>query len=78
MLSVRWILTREEFLVFKDFYTDDLGNGIAWFQIGLRYPYNSQITNWVARFVAGYSAEHSDGFFTVQADLDLVNLQEQS
>lgn len=72
-LAVQWVLTRAQFTVFKDFFTTDLGNGIAHFQIELRYPYNNQLTNWIVRFVAGYNAEHSDGFFTVQADLDLVN-----
>ncbi len=72
-LSVAWVLTPAQNAIFSDFFLNDLGNGTAQFQIELLYPSNSVLTWWAARFGAGYQASYDDGFWTIQASLELVN-----
>lgn len=72
-LSVSWRLTGSEFSAFRDFHDVDLGNGIAQFKIELRYPKESVLTEWAVRFTGGYTSNHDDGVWTVQASLDILN-----
>jgi hypothetical protein len=71
-LSVQWVLTAAELVLFETFYNDTLGNGTSCFSIDLRFPKNSQLTEWMVRFVDTYGVSYTDGVATVESKLDLV------
>lgn len=73
MLSVGWVLTEAQYQDLCDFFLGDLGNGTAQFKIELRYPKNSELTEWSVRFGGGYEASREEGYWTVRASLELVN-----
>ena len=72
-LNVQWVFTQAELEIFEDFFDDDLGNGCACFSLELRYPLNSELTEWLVRFTEGYDVTNQEGMFSVQASLELVN-----
>jgi hypothetical protein len=72
-ISVSWNFTAAEYSSFKAFYDATLGNGCAQFSLSLRYPLNSELTDWMVRFVGDYQSEYLDGTWGVRANLDVVN-----
>lgn len=76
-MSAGWVLNIQEFDAFKTFFNDEIGNGAALFRIELRYPKNSELTQWAVRFGEdGYEAQQLDGNWSISANLDLVLLNE--
>ena len=73
-ITVRWVLGIGEYDDFKEFFLTDLGNGGAQFIIPLRYPKNSALTDWKARFIGGYTSTYEDHNWMVEAQLDLLEL----
>jgi len=73
VLAVTWMLKDAQLVALRTFYEVNLGTGAAIFQIPLRFPKNSELTNWAARFTAGFSAVHQDGLWQVQSGLQLVH-----
>lgn len=73
VLTVGWTFTVAQNAIFKAFFLDDLGNGSAQFKIELRHPLQSALTWWEVRFAEGYQETYDDGFWTVQASLELTN-----
>jgi len=73
-VSVQWELGIAEYDTFKTFHQDTLGCGTALFQISLRYPKASVLTDWKARFSGPYEAVYLDGGWQVHVPLDLVGL----
>jgi hypothetical protein len=72
-ISVSWNFTEAEYSSFKAFFDATLGNGCAQFSLSLRYPLNSDLTEWLVRFVGDYQSEYLDGTWGVKANLDVVN-----
>lgn len=72
-LQVEWVLNDDQLVIFKSFFKEDLGNGIAHFSIELRYPKNSDLDEWSVRFVGGYQTIHEEGLWRVQASLLVIN-----
>lgn len=73
MATLTWIFTQVQYYAFLDFYEHGLGLGTAAFRINLRYPYNSDLTEWVVRFMGeGFSARQLDGAWQVGADVELL------
>jgi len=72
-LAVTWVLTSIQFASFKTFLHTNLNNGASQCKIELRFPYNTELTEWAMRIEDGYSATRADGIWTVTANLDLVN-----
>lgn len=68
---VKWVLSIGEYIDFKDFYLSELNLGTSLFKLDLRYPLNSELTTWVARFTTSYRADYLDGMWEVSALLDL-------
>ncbi len=77
-MSVRWILGLQEYIDFKDFFLAELDNGTSCFSLPLLYPKNSELTDWVVRFVGPYTAAYQDHNWEVFAQLDLVTQVELS
>lgn len=75
-ISVRWVLGVEEYDNFKDLFATDLDNGAAQFLIPLRYPKNSELTEWKARFIEGFTAVYEDHNWMIEAELDLLEVVE--
>lgn len=72
--SVQWVFTQVEYYAFVDFYTNDLGVGTAAFRMPIRYPENTELTEWVVRFLGdGFSARWLDGAWQVTAALEMIN-----
>lgn len=71
-LKVEWVLSIAQFFAFKTLFDTTLSMGAALFKIELKYPKQSELTEWVARFVGGYDAEYLDGNWRVSAVLDLI------
>jgi len=72
-ISVSWVLTREQYEAFQEFFADTLGNGVSQFKLELRYPLNSALTWWAVRFEDGYESDYDDGMWRVETMLLLVN-----
>lgn len=72
-ISVSWILTMEEYDIFRDFYRDALGNGTAIFELELKYPKHSTLTAHAVRFRGGYTATPNDCIWNITTELDVVN-----
>jgi len=60
VIQAVWVLTNEQFSTFETFWETNLGHGVAWFTLDLRYPKNSSLSNWVVRFEGEYQAEKLD------------------
>jgi len=73
VISVSWNLSVSEYYSFKSFHDANLGNGSAQFSLPLRYPLNSELTEWMVRFAEAYNAEYQDGRWNITASLDVVN-----
>jgi len=72
-LAVTWMLTSAQYVAFKTFFRDTLGNGVAWFPLELRYPMNSALTTWVVQFAGALSVTYMEGLWQVQARIQLIN-----
>lgn len=72
VLSAVWHFSDDQMEAFKAFLVV-LGNGAAQFKIELRFPKNSALTEWAARFESSYEGEYNDGIWTVNAALELVS-----
>lgn len=71
--NLTWIFTQVQYYAFVDFYSNDLGLGTASFRINLRFPLNSALTEWVARFMGeGFSARQLDGGWQVKASVEML------
>jgi hypothetical protein len=73
ILSVAWNFDDDEFEAFKLFVLNSLGNATSQFKIELRFPKNTELTEWAVRFESGYQANQNDGVWNVIAALELVN-----
>jgi hypothetical protein len=72
-IKVTWALDDTEYSAFKEFFKTTLDIGTSQFSIELRYPKNSVLTTWAARFSEGYQVDYGDGVRIIGAQLDLVN-----
>ena len=72
-IAVSWQFTTAQYDDFKNFLLNDLGNGTAMFSIELKFPKNSELTQWAVRLIEGHAAEYQDGIWKVSAALELVN-----
>lgn len=69
-----WVLTPVQYYAFQAFYNDVLGGGVAQFRIGLRYPFNSELTDWAVRFAGdGFQSRYIEGMWQVSAQIELMN-----
>lgn len=74
LLQVEWVLEPGQYLDFLDFYRMDLGMGAGAFEIALRYPKNSQLTDWMVRFVGERNETKMEtGLFLVKASIELIH-----
>lgn len=72
-LGVSWVFTPRQYYAFQAFYNVDLGNGVAAFRIPLRYPLNSELTEWVVRFFGdGFDARYLDNNWSVESEIELL------
>ena len=72
-ITMQWVLKPSELEAFQTFFDTTLGNGTAAFSIELRFPKNSELTEWMVRFDGdGYQTQYQDGLWQVSADLDLI------
>lgn len=75
-LPVKWVFTTAEYNTFKSFFKNTLRASSA-FSIELRFPKNSALSEWIARFISdGFEATPEEGMWVVDALLDLVFKQE--
>lgn len=75
-MPVQWVFSHSEYLAFKTFYKDTI-RCVSAFSIELRFPKNSALSEWMARFVSeGFEATPEEGMWRVDAMLDLVFKQE--
>lgn len=73
VFKVTWFFNSSEYYAFQSFYADDLGCGTAPFRMNLRYPKNTELTEWVCRFSGGgYGTSSLDGVWQVSANLELL------
>lgn len=72
-LSVAWMLTDDQHEDLKTFFQDELGNGAAQFKIELRYPLNSELTEWACKFTGGFLSTRKDGLWDVQTSIQLIS-----
>lgn len=72
LLQLTWCLTTAELAIFDDFYQEHLGSGTAQFAIELRYPTQSALVWWIARFIGDYQVDKRDGLCMVTAAVDLL------
>lgn len=75
-LGVTWELTIGQYEDFKAFYLEDLHNGASLFQLELRHPKTTELTEWVVRFAQSYEASYDEGVWSVSASLQLLRLVE--
>lgn len=73
-ISARWVLSVGEMEDFLDFYQTDLRNGISTFSIELRYPKQTELSSWVARFGSAITTTWEDGRWDVSTTLILERL----
>lgn len=71
-LQIAWRLTPTEYGNLKSFFLTTLGNGAARFQIELRYPKNSSVSEWIVQFIGGFDAQYGDGIWSLSSNLDLL------
>jgi len=71
-VSVEWCLQPDEIDDFRDFYRTILDNGASQFRIDLRYPFNTELTEWKVRFLGGYELQPDDGIWKARASLELI------
>lgn len=72
-LEVDWRLRNRTLVAaFETFYETTLGMGVGRFTMDLRYPKNSDLTNWVVQFAGDYRIDHGDGVHFINATLDLL------
>lgn len=75
VVTVLWKLTRLEYAEFLTFWGTTLGNGSARFALELRYPKNSELTEWVVQPTGNINVESDeDEYLLVQVPLQLVSL----
>lgn len=72
-VGVEWRFDPEQYEAFKAFFYTTLGNGTAQFKIELRFPLNSDLTEWAARIAGGFDSVYDEGVWRVAASMDLVN-----
>ncbi len=72
-LQVRWVFSVAEYEEFKTFFLEELYDGAALFVLELRYPFNSELTEWRVRISGGFAATHQDGIWTVETAIDLIS-----
>jgi hypothetical protein len=72
-LAVTWMLSETEYDAFETFFSTTLNNGVAQFQIELKFPTLSALVAWAVRFLGDLSATYQDGYWQVQATIRLVN-----
>lgn len=70
-LSVVWVLTPRQYALFRTFYDTTLSNGATQFEIELRYPKNTELTEWVVRFQAGFDATYQEGIWNLSAGMEI-------
>ena len=71
-LSVSFHFKVNQFREFKTFFYTDLGNGSASFKIPLRFPKNSELTDWTAQFAGGFEGSYEEGMWSVRTNLNLI------
>lgn len=72
-VAVSWVLLPAEIDALRVFFSETLGNGTALFSIEMRYPLNSELTEWTARFRGGFQATAMEGVWNVTSELELIN-----
>lgn len=73
VIKATWFLTSVQYSAFQSLYENDLGCGTAQFRMNLRYPKNTELTEWVCRFAGeGYGASYLDGVWQVASSLELI------
>ena len=72
-IEATWRLTGTQYVTFKAFFSDTLGDGTAQFKLELRYPNNSVLTEWAVRFLGGYAAQYLNGMWEIKTTLDVIN-----
>ena len=70
-LSVVWHFSDSQMEAFKAFLAA-LGNGAAVFSIELKFPRNTELTDWCVRVESSYNATFEDGVWIVQVGLELL------
>lgn len=70
-LSVTWHFSDAQMEAFKTFLVA-LGGGAAVFSIELRFPKNTELTDWCVRVENSYEADFQDGVWVVQVGLELL------
>jgi hypothetical protein len=75
-LQVVWVLDVGQMDLFKAFYAgtgeSGLDMGAKRFRMELRYPMNSELTEWNCRFVGGYLVDQNHNMSTITAQLQLL------
>lgn len=72
-IKATWFFTSVQYYAFQSLYQDALGCGTAQFRMNLRYPKNTELTEWVCRFAGeGYGASYLEGVWQVAANLELI------
>ncbi|QDP54893.1 MAG: hypothetical protein Unbinned3891contig1000_91 [Prokaryotic dsDNA virus sp.] len=66
-IQLQWRLGVAQWDAFEYFYRTTLGNGSASFKIELRYPKNSELTEWVLKLMGSISSQYVDGIRFVSA-----------
>lgn len=72
-VQVKWHFNASQFQTFESFFNTTLHRGISQFLLSLRYPQNTVLTDWAARFLEGYeSLPADDSYWEVTSALFLV------
>lgn len=71
-LQVRWVMTPLTYRTFNAWFVTTLKNGAASFAIELRYPKESELTQWQVRFFSSIRATYADALWMVEATLFLL------
>lgn len=73
VLQCQWVFNEEQYEIFREFYEDEIDKGAAQFAIELRYPKNTELTEWAVQFAGGFTARRTDGLWQIDGALQLIN-----
>ena len=73
-VTFNWVLTETQYSAFRTFFETDLGNGLAAFEISLRYPQNTELTDWMVRFAGEFNRMRQEtGIWVITALVDIIH-----
>lgn len=71
-IQATWALTNSEYKALVEFYSNVVYGGAAAFAVELRYPLNSDLTEWQVRFTSELTTMHMEGHWMVECGLRLI------